>query len=229
MQTSRSMADVRAVVDEHVRAFSKAPLFLALNQSSDIEDLRAIAPHGYFFVFGFQDALRITHDRITDPTIREIARSLKGDDAGHDDWFLSDMAQFGTTRDVRWIFGEEHHLVRDVVYGLISQVLNATTDVNRLVVPLVFEAAAAVVFDSMIGVTRRSKFEHLKYFAPMHEDAEKSHDAFKESSQQKLDEIVFSQADYDEVTRIVARCFECFTDFATHLDNQLRRGREHRH
>ncbi|MFO7563397.1 MAG: hypothetical protein R6X02_12200 [Enhygromyxa sp.] len=222
----KSMKSVQSAIESHVDSLSQKHLFRALNASSDIEDLRRIAPHGYFYVLAFQDMLRIAHSKIADPVMQEMALSLRMGDAGHDMWFLSDMEILGTSRDVRWIFGEEHQPVRDLTYGLIAELLRANTDANRLVFPLVLEGAASVFFTAMVDLVRRTgASESLSYFAPLHEDAEHAHDIFTAESQAKLDSIEFSSTAFEEALSMVSRCFDCFERFADHLEGwRLRAG-----
>ena len=221
MENDHPMSEVQAVIDARQRALAEKPLFRALDASSDIEDLRAIAPHGYFYVFGFQDMLRLTHEEVVDASMRDLARSLRDDDAGHENWFAEDTRVLDIVRDVPWVFGDAHRFTRDMVYHLISELLAAKDDRVRIVFPLVLESAGAIFFGAMVGLVRRTDYDpRLKYFARSHQEAEEAHQVFEEPGQEQLAKIEFDEGSYADAIRLVHACFDWFDRFADHLQAQ---------
>lgn len=219
MRHTHTMSDVQAIIDARQRRLTDRALFAALARSSDIEDLRAIAPHSTFYVFGFQDMLRLTHEVVSDPKMRELALSLREDDAGHENWFHQDLRTLGVERDVAWIFGPEHRFTRDMVYRLMRQLLAATDDAVRLAFPLVLESAGTVYFDPTVGLAQRTGWDsRLRYFARSHQAAEEAHQVFSDDGQTALMRLGFTDETFSEAERLVHACFDCFDDFADHLE-----------
>ncbi|WP_106092060.1 iron-containing redox enzyme family protein [Enhygromyxa salina] len=213
------MAEVQGVIQKRTDALATMPLFRSLAASSHLDDLRAIAHHGYFYVLGFQDMLRLTHEQIQDPELGSIALSMRQDDLGHDAWFLADTETLGVSRDVAWVFGDVHRPIRDMVYRLMSELLGASDDRVKIVFPLVLEAAGSIFFASMVDLVKRADYDHaLRYFARSHQAAEEAHEVFSESGQEVLDRVNFDLPLYDEAIGLVERCFDCFEQFAERLE-----------
>ena len=223
----RKMTEVQAVIDVRRRRFEREQLLASLATSSSIDELRAIAPHLTFYVFGFQDMLRLTTELITEPKLRELADSLRQDDAGHERWFLFDMKQLGCTVDVEWVLGQEHQTTRDVTYGLIGELLRATDDRVRLVFPLVLEATASVFFPYVTNLLARAAGPRLLYFGHTHLDAEAGHDLYGEARAQQLAAIEFDVAAHEAAISLVHRCFDQFERLFDHLEQQRQQQRRY--
>ncbi|NES73240.1 MAG: hypothetical protein F6K24_52655 [Okeania sp. SIO2D1] len=134
-----TIEDIQNIIEDRQKKLESQSLFKSLDNSSHINDLRAIAPHFYFFVFAFQDMLRLTHNLISDSAVKKVATSLIAEDAGHEQWYLFDLEQLNCTRDVPWLFGVTHQPVRDFVYQLIGDLLHINDDRIRIIFPLVLE------------------------------------------------------------------------------------------
>jgi len=216
---TRTMTDVRAAIEVRRTRLAAEPFLRSLDASSSIDDLRAFVPHLYFYVFAFQDMLRLAHARVTDPKLREIARRHREEDAGHERWFAFDMAELGTTRDVVWVFSAEHELTRDVSYELVAELLRATDDRVRVAFPLVLEALGSVYFPRVVRLLERAGTgEKLRYFARSHQEVEENHDVFSAEGEQALNGIAFDEAVFADAMAMVDRCFAHGERLAAHLE-----------
>ncbi len=217
----RKMTEVQAVIEARSHRLEREQLLASLATSASIEDIRALAGHLTFYVFGFQDMLRLTHEQVRDSKLRELVGSLREDDAGHEHWFMLDVAQLGCACDLEWVMGHEHQITRDVTYSLIAELLRAQDDRVRVVFPLVLEAAAAVFFPYVVSLLARSKTElPLLYFGGMHQDAEAGHELFGDHRQQQLAAIELDPPAFQAAVALVHRCFDLFERLFDHLEEQ---------
>ncbi len=222
---TRTMMDVRAAIESRRSKLAMEPFLRSLDASSSLEDLRAFVPHLYFYVFAFQDMLRLAHGRVSDPQLREIARRHREEDAGHERWFAFDMNELGTTRDVVWVFSAEHELTRDVSYELVAELLRASDDRVRVAFPLVLEALGSVFFPRVVRLLERAGAgERLRYFARSHQQVEEQHEIFSAEGEQALNGITFDDAVYAEALAMVERCFDHGERLAAHLERHRAAG-----
>ena len=96
---------------------------------------------------------RLAHPR---STVRKIVRHHRAEDAGHERWFLDDLAAMQIPApDVRWLFGERHSPTRDAAYALVSEVYRTTDDRLRLVLVKTLESAGHVFFGRVAAIVER--------------------------------------------------------------------------
>ncbi len=220
------MRQLRAEIATQTEALAKHPFLVGLESSDNPADLRRIIPQLYFWVFAFQDVLRLSESRVTNPEFKAIASTHREEDAGHEHWFTHDAKILDAQREVSWVFGEEHQRTRDTSYEMIAEVLKAEDDRIRLVLPLILESIGSVFFPRVVGLVERTGIEaDLRYFARSHQDVEAGHDLFTEGTQLQLDDIDFDEAVYAEGLAVVERCFGRAHQLATHLEAH-RRGDE---
>jgi len=216
----RTMTEVRAAIEARRQRLAAEPFLRSLEASSSVEDLRAFVPHLYFWVFAFQDMLRLAAERVHDPELRELARRHREEDAGHEQWFATDAEELGCARDVVWVFGADHQTTRDVSYELVAEILHATDDRLRLVFPLALEAMGSVFFPRVVAMLERAGFRgRLRYFARSHQHIEESHDIFTGESNKALDSITLEPVVYDQAIALVERCFAHGERLAAHLES----------
>lgn len=219
MTPARTMADVEKLIEQRRLELSTATFLQAIERSSSLEELRRFVPQLYFYVFAFQDVLRLTAETTADPALRAIAQTHREEDAGHEQWFVHDVEQLGCRRDVGWLFGPEHRATRDIAYGLVTEVLRQDDDRVRLVVPLCLEAAGSLFFGRVIGLLDRSGFDKpLKYFARHHQQVEADHGIFTANTGDALGAIKFDELTYPRALASVHRCFDLLTRFAAQLE-----------
>jgi hypothetical protein len=222
---STSMIDVKRVIEARRARLEQHAFLRSLESSARADDLRAFVPQLYFWVFAFQDMLRLAHERVIDPQLREIARRHREEDAGHQAWFAADAAELDCVRDVVWIFGDEHRVTRDVSYELVAAILEATDDRVRIVGPLVLEALGSVFFPRVVGLVDRAGLrDRLQYFARSHQQIEADHDIFTEEGAKALDGLEFDDVAFAQSVALVDRCFDQGERLATHLESARRSG-----
>lgn len=225
MTATRTMADVEAVIEQRRLQLSTAPFLQSLERSSSLADVQRFVPQLYFYVFAFQDVLRLTAESIADPALRAIAQTHREEDAGHEQWFAYDVEQLGCRRDVAWMFGPEHRATRDIAYGLVTEVLRQDDDRIRLVVPLCLEAAGSLFFTRVIGLLDRAGFEApLRYFARHHQQVEADHQIFTDDTGGELHRIALDEHAFPRALASVHRCFDLLTRFATQLEQHRAGG-----
>jgi hypothetical protein len=177
-----------------------------------------------FWVFTFQDVLRLNEARIADPALRKIARHHSMEDSGHDVWFAEDIAAIDPTpRDFNWLFGRHHAQTRDASYALIAEVFRASHDIERIVLLLTLESAGHVFFERVAAyVDRVDPNTTLRYFSRWHLDVEKDHELFEAEVGNLLDVELDPQLTANSI-QLIDRCYEAFTNLFNGLEARLER------
>jgi hypothetical protein len=175
-----------------------------------------------FWVFTFQDVLRLNEARITDPALRKIARHHGAEDSGHDVWFSEDIAEIDPTpRDFGWLFGRHHAQTRDASYALIAEVFRAHDDYERIVLLLTLESAGHVFFERVADyVDRTDPNTTLRYFSRWHLDVEKDHELFEAELKTTLD-VELDLIVRARTVEMIDRCYDAFTSLFTGLEARL--------
>jgi hypothetical protein len=161
----------------------------------------------------FQDILRVNALLTRDPQIRRIVRHHRAEDAGHERWFLDDLAAMQVPApDLRWLFGERHRPTRDAAFALMSEVYRATDDRLRLVLVKTLESAGHVFFGRVAAAVERAGWgKVLKYFSFSHLEVEKSHQVFEDEMSRTVSSIRLDAKARAEAKQLVDRCYEAFT------------------
>lgn len=223
------MIQVLASIREAANEFEKRPYFRLLEGAGTAGDVATLVSGATFFVFAFQDMLRLNHERVQDTALRKIAQQHRREDAGHEIWFLNDMRKLGVQRDIAWLFSNAHRATRDASLQLIAEVLRTDDDRQRIVIPLVLEAGGGVFFSRVFRFFDRCGIkEDLEYFAESHWQVEKGHEMFEEAQAESVRSIVL-----DDVTRQLSiemthRMFAALTlmvdDICAQIEAQRRRS-----
>jgi len=145
--------------------------------------------------------------------MRKIVRHHRAEDAGHDRWFLDDLAAMQIPApDVRWLFGERHSPTRDAAYALISEVYRTTDDRLRLVLVKTLESAGHVFFGRVAAIVDRAGLSKvLKYFSFSHLEVEKNHQVFEDEIARIVAGIKLPPKIRAEAKELVDRCYAAFT------------------
>jgi hypothetical protein len=175
-----------------------------------------------FWVFTFQDVLRLNEARISNPALRKVARHHSAEDRGHDVWFAQDIAAIDPApRDFSWLFGRHHAQTRDASYALIAEVFRATDDYERIVLLLTLESAGHVFFERVAEyVDRVDPNTTLRYFSRWHLDVEKDHELFEAELATLLDVELDPQVTARAIA-MIDRCYEAFSNLFTGLEARL--------
>src|SRR3954469_18103724 len=136
-----SMKLVEAHVAKKQAEFANHAFFSEQRAGSGLWGALSFAPDLTFWVMAFQDVLRLNAALTRDPQMRKIVRHHRAEDAGHERWFLDDLAAMQMSApDVRWLFGDRHSPTRDAAYALVSEVYRTTDDRLRLVLVKTLES-----------------------------------------------------------------------------------------
>jgi hypothetical protein len=172
----------------------------------------SFAPDLTFWVMAFQDILRLNASLTRDPQMRKIVRHHRAEDAGHERWFLDDLAAMQISApDVRWLFGDRHSPTRDAAYALVSEVYRTTDDRLRLVLVKTLESAGHVFFGRVAAfVERVGLTKVLKYFSFSHLEVEKNHQVFEDEISRIVSGMRLEPKVRTEAKRLVDRCYVAF-------------------
>jgi len=204
---------VEAHVAKRQADFCKHAFFADDTVGTGLWGALSFAPDLTFWVMAFQDVLRLNATLTRDPTIRKIVRHHRAEDAGHERWFLDDLAAMQIPApDVRWLFGERHTPTRDAAYALMSEVYRATDDRLRLVLVTTLESAGHVFFGRVAQVVEQAGWsKSLKYFSFSHLEVEKNHQVFEDEIARTVAAMRLEPKLRAEAKQLVDRCYAAFT------------------
>jgi len=212
------MGDVEATIAEKSEIIARHAFLERLAKGASADELRSILPRFSFFVFGFQDILRIAHARATHPELKPILRSMVEGDSGHDRWYLEDLRSLGIEVPLELAFSNEQVIGRDVAYTLVAAILDATDDYSRLSLILCLEGVARQFFLLVGAYAKRAGISQaLRYFGGEHLLAEEAHEVFETEAQQTLDRMVIPEHARQSVRDVVEKTFAHMTLFADDL------------
>jgi hypothetical protein len=200
-------------IARRVARFAEHPFFTQMKPSADLKEMMAFAPAATFWVMSFQDILRFNHERTTDPALKRAIATHLAEDSGHEDWFLSDLADvFGpVSLSAKGTFSPEHREVRQVAFALASELYFVSDDRLRLVYLEVLEAAAGLTFNrisaALVAGGHKGK---LRYFGGEHLNAEASHEMHDEAHGHAFDDMVLPDGLREEAGRMIDRMFDQF-------------------
>ena len=215
---SQTMGDVEATIADKSKAIARHDFLARLATGASSVELLGILPRFSFFVFGFQDVLRIAHARATHPELKDILRSMVEGDSGHDRWYLEDLRALGIELPLELVFSRELAVGRDVAYTLIASILEAKEDYSRLSLILCLEAVAREFFLRVPAFAKRAGISQgLRYFGGEHLLAEKAHEVFEDTAQQALARMVIPDHARLPVEHVIEKTFASMTLFADDL------------
>jgi hypothetical protein len=204
---------VEAYITKKQTEFSKHTFFSERRAGTGLWGRLSFAPDLTFWVMAFQDILRLNATLTRDPELRKIVRHHRAEDAGHDRWFLDDLAAMEIPApDVRWLFGERHSPTRDAAYALVSEVYRTTDDRLRLVLVKTLESAGHVFFGRVAAIVERVGLgKVLKYFSFSHLEVEKNHQVFEDEISRIVSGIRLPPKVRAEAKSLVDRCYVAFS------------------
>lgn len=206
------MNRVRMHIAKRQQEFAEHPFLRRLGESTDPAHLSAFAEAIAFWVLTFQDLLRANEERILSHELRRIARHHRAEDAGHDRWFLDDLALIsGCAPDAGLLFSPAHRGAREPAFRLMAEVFGAKTDLERVVLLFALEAAGHVTFASTGAFLERTgAAAGMKYFSHDHLAVEKDHELFEREIEAYLATLVLSADEAAAARQLVDRAFDAF-------------------
>lgn len=217
------MQRIRQLIEAKEAAFAAHPFFARLARNAPFEDTRRFAPQLTFWVFTFQDVLRLNESRVVDPTLRALVSQHAKEDSGHEHWFLNDVTGIdGAIPSLSWLFSPDHAATRDAGYAMMSEVFRATYDAERIALLLALESAAHAFFPQVSSyLQRQGRAEGLRYFSGMHLDAEAGHELFEEEMDAVVNALALDDAQYEATQALVERIFGAFTSMFDSIEAGL--------
>ena len=121
------------------------------------------------------------------------------------------MVLNGAWPDVRTLFCEAYHPVRDAAYALVSELYRAESDYCRVVLLFTLESAGHTFFETIAAYHERvAPDKPLKYFARTHMCAEQSHQMYERDLEEFLSSIVLSDAVAAQALAVIDRVYDAF-------------------
>ncbi len=218
-----TMADVKGVIDRHRAAMTEHPFLARLEAGVTVEQFQRMLPRLAFFVFAFQDVLRLTRELSKDPELKQIATAFEVEDRGHDRWYLRDLEELGVRVDLSSIFSSEHAVARTAGYMLVSEILTARDDRGRLAVVLSLEAVGREFFVRVSSLAKRLGLEdRLKYCSGTHLAAELNHGVFTRDGEERVSALRIPEDAAGDVLMAVDRTFATMALLAADLDSAMK-------
>lgn len=209
------MQEVKNYLEKRQKEFAWHPFFNALENNLSIEPFRQFIPQVAFWVFCFQDVLRINEQSIKDPYLYKIARHHRMEDKGHDQWYVHDLEYFYGPNHftINWLFSREHRTARDISYKLISHAYQLDDEIQRIILLLSLEASGHIFFEKAAQHVSKMGYQgHLKYFDQSHLEVEHAHELFEDEMEKQLFQKTLDQHQRNQAYQLIDQCFQCFSD-----------------
>lgn len=224
-----TMDVVQEYLVEKQSSLSGHRLFTLLNREDlTLDQAMAFVPSVAFWVFSFQDMIRINYDRVVDPKMAPLVQHHLDEDRGHDKWYLFDCKQLGyEIPSVDAVFGRVGQETRLASYEMMTEILNLTDDRMRVIILLTMEAAGHVFFGGVSETVHRlGGSERLKYLSRFHLDVEQNHAMFAEDGDvDDIGNLELSPALQKEcfalADRVFAIVYRMLTDLADAVEARL--------
>ncbi|WP_437730664.1 hypothetical protein [Sorangium sp. So ce1335] len=202
------MKMIQQHIAHHQTRFSDHPFFARLEADPPLAQLAPFPLCLTFFVMTFQDILRVCDERVSDPKYKRIVHRNRLENAGHDRWFLDDLAALGVDPPTpAQLFGQPHHAARDASFALVAQAFRVRHDAGRLTLLLTLDSAGHVFFERVARYLERiGERRCLRYFSREHLDMEKAHGVFGEDTSARLESVVLDPEARAEALQLVDRC-----------------------
>ncbi|XYH93909.1 hypothetical protein ACMHYB_39585 [Sorangium sp. So ce1128] len=203
------MKTIQQHIVSHQARFSDHPFFARLEADPPLDHLAPFPLCLTFFVMTFQEILRICDERVTDPEFKRMVHCHRLEDAGHDRWFLGDLAALGIELPTAaQLFGPPHLAARHASFALVAEAFNARHDASQLTLLLTLESAGHVFFERFARYLERiGERRRLRYFSQTHLDVEKAHDVFEDCTDARIESMVLTPEVQAEALQLVDRCY----------------------
>jgi hypothetical protein len=220
------MQRVRQHIVTRAAEFGVHPFMRTLAATPPLSRVVPFVPLASFFILGFQDLVRMMGERASDPRLRELLRQHCEEEAGHDQWFLSDVVRLaGAQPGIATLFGPQHARMREATYALAAEALGARDDVERLCLLLAMEGIGEVTFGALEPYfTRVGAADGLLFFAGRHVQAEKEHTVFEDEMAKSFAAIALDSEAYARACGVVDRTHAAFNMMLDRLARAMTDG-----
>ena len=217
------MLKLKTVIASYQRSLKEHSLFGLMEQTKSVESLARLARAAAWWPMVFQDVLRLNVERVRGTGFERIAQYHKNEDAGHDRWYLSDLATLGVDPPgLDELFGEWFRPVRDASYSLLAEIHREQSGSERVAFLLALESTGHVFFEHISSAGDRICPElQLRYFSHSHLNVEKAHDLFTDTTEADLDKVVLSEAERSKSEAMVARVYDAFDDIFSYFEDRM--------
>ena len=147
----RNCCTLKEVIARHQAELRNHELFERLRSSDTVETVSRVARAIAWWPMVFQDVLRLNVHFIQGSGFERFAEHHRMEDAGHDQWFLQDLAALSVD-DLQLddIFADEFIPIRDACWSLLSDVHAEQPAVQRLAFVRALEPTGHVFFEEMV-------------------------------------------------------------------------------
>ena len=213
-----TLEDLEAHIEFRQSELLEHPYIKRLEAKYSTSDVGITARGLTFFVMAFQDVLRVSAERATDPVLAPMIRNHYSEDAGHEQWFLADLQRLGIDVGVQYIFSPDHTLCREVGFELVGEAMLTADDAKRLALVLSLEAIGHVFFERVISCLEAfDQGDDYQYFGRFHQDIEHNHAVFEGDAKDQLSQFVLDRPRFDAARVAVDRTFELMQNLASDL------------
>jgi len=193
------------------------------------EDIGEILEHtiGFgFWIMTFQDVLRLNTERFSDEKLKSIAETHMQEDSGHDLWYLSDLTMMGLNiPTISTIYDKQYESARDASYLLLNEVLNATSDFERLILIEAIESTSDVFFSyTSEYIDKKDLNLPLRFFSKHHFNVEQAHDC--KEFEYIFEATKLNREENDSMILLVDRVYDAFDILYTGIDELMKMGIE---
>ena len=211
---------------EKLGRLAAEPLFRTLEQDLPPTTSLQLLPYVTFWSMVFQDIIALNLARVTDPSLRAIVQTHYDEDVGHNLWLAEDLRLvYGGLPDVLAIFDREYLQARTVSYALMSEVFQAQSDWERVILPIVLEEAGKIFLPALIANFERAGLaDHLQALGHGHVQTEAEHQLHTDDVATSLEAIPLPAEVRARGQAMTDRVYAVFVRFAEILDGVITNG-----
>lgn len=215
------------LIEEKKQEFAKLPLFKFM-QDKKLQPRQRLsfAPCMAHFIMSFGDLNNyVLRSKQEEETLQRIVNRYTYEDDNHWPWFLTDIenldlnAEMSIPQALRYLWGEESKITRQLAYQIAGHTLQADP-VIKFVVVQVLEATGDVFFsisnEIAFELQALTKNEYL-FFGEAHIREENEHVIATAEAENFIAEIEFTDSQRQEALYVVDKIFQIFTEWTYEL------------
>ncbi|AFZ23765.1 hypothetical protein Cylst_1481 [Cylindrospermum stagnale PCC 7417] len=221
------MQELLVYIENKKQEFAQLPLFdFMQDQTINPRQRLSFAPCMAHYVMSFGDLNKYVFPvNLSDNLLQQIVNEYTIEDSNHWQWFLIDLEQlefnpsWNFTQSLRFIWGEETKITRQIAYQVAAYTLQADP-VIRLAVIEALEATGKVFF--LISSSIASEIQEITkkkyiYFGNSHLQAENEHAIFTSEIRKLLIEIELTDSQIQKCFDVVDGIFNIFSRWTNEL------------